>query len=140
MEPTPCEFTPAQKDFLAELSRQTGEAVAVLIAKALEELQAHMRQEHASGEATSNDEEGTAVQPQEPRKPIWEQHADASKDVPEEELNRLPVDSAAQCDHSLYGTPKRPASVLDIFREAREAIPDETWDKLPSDLATQHDH
>lgn len=34
----------------------------------------------------------------------------------------------------------RSASVLDIFREAREAIPDETWDTLPPDLATQHDH
>jgi hypothetical protein len=32
------------------------------------------------------------------------------------------------------------SSVLDIFRDAREAIPDETWEKLPSDLATQHDH
>jgi hypothetical protein len=49
-------------------------------------------------------------------------------------------DSHTEHDPSLYGTPKREASVLDIFREAREAIPDETWEQLPSDLATQHDH
>jgi hypothetical protein len=49
-------------------------------------------------------------------------------------------DSHTEHDPSLYGTPKREASVLDIFREAREAIPDETWDTLPPDLATQHDH
>lgn len=36
--------------------------------------------------------------------------------------------------------PQRPASVLDMFRDARAAIPAETWDTLPSDLATQHDH
>ena len=140
MEPTPFELTPEQKSLLEALSRETGKSVSALIAEALEGLQEHVRHEHANGEANGNDEEESAVQPQEPRKPIWEQFADASKDIPEEELNRLPVDGAAQHDHYIYGTPKRPASVLDIFREAREAIPDETWDKLPPDLATQHDH
>ena len=38
------------------------------------------------------------------------------------------------------GQPKRSASVLDIFREAREAIPDATWETLPPDLASQHDY
>ena len=35
---------------------------------------------------------------------------------------------------------QRSVSVLDIFREAREAIPDETWHTLPADLAAQNDH
>ena len=43
-------------------------------------------------------------------------------------------------DEKDTAAPQRPASVLDIFREAREAIPDETWSTLPPDLATQHDH
>ena len=41
-------------------------------------------------------------------KPIWEQFIEAFQDVPEEELERLPVDGAAQHDHYIYGTPKRP--------------------------------
>jgi len=42
-------------------------------------------------------------------KPIWEQFIEAFKDVPDEELERLPVDGAAQHDHYIYGLPKRPA-------------------------------
>lgn len=30
-------------------------------------------------------------------------------DVPDDVLNRLPVEGAAQHDHSIYGTPKRPS-------------------------------
>ena len=30
-------------------------------------------------------------------------------DVPDEVLDRLPVDGAAQHDHYIYGTPKRPS-------------------------------
>jgi len=31
------------------------------------------------------------------------------RDIPEEEIARLPVDGAAQHDHYIYGLPKRPA-------------------------------
>jgi hypothetical protein len=34
---------------------------------------------------------------------------DLLKDVPQEVLDRLPTDGAAQHDHYIYGTPKRPA-------------------------------
>ena len=105
MEPTPFDLTPEQKGMLASLSRETGHPVPALIAKALEDLQEHVRHEPANGETNgNNDEKSSAVQP--------------------------PMDA----------TPKRSASVLDIFREAREAIPHEVWDTLPTDLATQHDH
>lgn len=40
-------------------------------------------------------------------RPIWEVIADNMKDVPDEDLDRLPRDSAAQVDHYLYGHPKR---------------------------------
>ncbi len=48
-----------------------------------------------------------ATPPQEGRKPIWEQFAEAFDEVPDEELARLPTDLAAQVDHYVYGLPKR---------------------------------
>ncbi len=43
-------------------------------------------------------------------KPIWEVAAELRKSVPPEEWAKLPVDGAAQHDHYIYGTPKRPMS------------------------------
>jgi hypothetical protein len=43
----------------------------------------------------------------EPGRPIWDTAADLLADLPPEELDRLPVDGAAQHDHYIYGTPKR---------------------------------
>ncbi len=40
-------------------------------------------------------------------KPIWELVQDIMKDVPNEQLDRLPVDGAGNHDHYIYGTPKR---------------------------------
>lgn len=42
-------------------------------------------------------------------KPIWEQVLELTKDVPDEEWDKLPVDGAEQHDHYIYGTPKRPS-------------------------------
>ncbi len=42
------------------------------------------------------------------RPPIWERIAASTADAPPEELDKPPVDGAAQIDHYLYGTPKRP--------------------------------
>ena len=39
--------------------------------------------------------------------PFWERIAALSADAPAEELDRVPVDGAAQLDHYLYGHPKR---------------------------------
>jgi len=43
-------------------------------------------------------------------KPIWEVADDLRKSVPLEEWAELPTDGAAQHDHYIYGTPKRPTS------------------------------
>ena len=41
------------------------------------------------------------------RPPFWQRFLDASHRIPDEELDRLPPDLAAQVDHYIYGTPKR---------------------------------
>ena len=40
-------------------------------------------------------------------KPIWEVAEDLVRDIPEEVLDSVPVDGAAQHDHYLYAAPKR---------------------------------
>ncbi len=45
--------------------------------------------------------------PQTNDRPIWEIIDDLVKDIPEEELQKLPTDGAEQHDHYIYGTPKR---------------------------------
>jgi len=40
--------------------------------------------------------------------PIWDLFEEILKDVPENELRKLPRDGAEQHDHYIYGTPKRP--------------------------------
>ena len=42
------------------------------------------------------------------RRPIWERIIALTADIPPEELDKPPVDGAAQLDHYLYGAPKRP--------------------------------
>ena len=39
--------------------------------------------------------------------PFWERAVELMKDVPDEELDKLPTDGAAEHDHYIYGTPKR---------------------------------
>jgi hypothetical protein len=106
MEPTPFAFTPAQKGLLEALSRETGTPVSALIDKALEGLRDDVRHAQTNGEANGSDEEHPAPPPQ-ARKPIWKQFIEASLEIPDEELDRLPTDLAAHVDHYLYGTPKR---------------------------------
>jgi hypothetical protein len=105
MELTPFELTPAQKGFLESLSRETGKSVPTLIAEALEGLQEHVH--HANGETNGDDQHPSAVPPPEACKPIWELFEEASRNIPDEELERLPTDLAAQVDHYVYGLPKR---------------------------------
>jgi hypothetical protein len=40
-------------------------------------------------------------------RPIWELADEIVAQIPEDILNQLPTDGAAQHDHYLYGTPKR---------------------------------
>jgi hypothetical protein len=101
MEQTPFELTPEQKGMLASLSRETGKPLPALlaaIAAALEELEER---------ETSNGHE--AVEPAVAAAPqlFWQKAIEASQRIPEEDLERLPADLAAQVDHYIYGTPKR---------------------------------
>jgi Arc/MetJ-type ribon-helix-helix transcriptional regulator len=41
-------------------------------------------------------------------KPIWEVADEIRKSIPAEEWAKLPPDGAAQLDHYIYGSPKRP--------------------------------
>jgi len=107
METTQFELTPEQKGLLESLARETGMSVASLIAKALEKLQEDVHPPHVNSETNSSDAQASAVLLQESRKPIWEHFEDASRTIPDEELDRLPTDLAAQIDHYVYGTPKR---------------------------------
>lgn len=100
METGNIELTPQQKSVLASLSQETGEPVSVLIDKALEDLQEHM---HAGRAKVKQGQDRREDAP----KPIWEQFAEAFEDVPDEELDRLPTDLAANVDHYVYGLPKR---------------------------------
>jgi hypothetical protein len=107
MEQTPFELTPEQKGMLASLSRETGKPVATLlaaIAAALEELE---EREHPAPRAY--DEPADTAPPPPRHKSFGEIAAELLADVPEEVFDRLPTDGAAQHDHYIYGTPKRPA-------------------------------
>jgi len=105
MDTTPFDLTPEQKVMLAALSRETGKPIPALIAKALEDLQEHEHTGHAPGETNGHEREAPA--PQEASKPIWERIVETFSDLSEEDLERLPVDGAAQVDHYAYGLPKR---------------------------------
>ncbi len=52
--------------------------------------------------------EGGRIVIQRPRLPIWERIAARAAQTPQEEVDKLPADGAAQIDHYLYGHPKRP--------------------------------
>jgi hypothetical protein len=109
METTPFDLTPAQKGVLEALARKTGKAIPALLDEALEGLQAHVR----PGPGPSATNGGTAAETGPPPPPttphIWDIAADLLAEVPDEALNRLPPDGAAQHDHYISGTPKRPA-------------------------------
>lgn len=100
------DLTPEQKGLLESLSRQTGKDIPSLIAEALGKLKADVR---PNDDRDSNDADGKQADAQleEERKPIWEQIRENFSNVPEEELESLPVDGAAQVDHYAYGLPKR---------------------------------
>ena len=86
------------------LAQETGKSIPTLIAEALEELEEH---EHPAPRAHS---ESTDIAPLPRRKQSFGKiAAELLADVPEEVFDRLPTDGAAQHDHYIYGTPKRPA-------------------------------
>ena len=82
-----------------------------LLQKALDRVQALPEDEQDrvarlmldAAEAVHKDNGEGAVE----QRPIWEVIPEMMKDVPEEELDKLPSDGAAEHDHYIYGTPKK---------------------------------
>jgi len=107
MEQTSFEFTPEQKGLLATLSRETGKPIPALLAEALDVLQEHERSGHDHGTTGHREATAPVASSQEAPQPIWEIFEEASRNIPDEELARLPTDLAAQVDHYVYGLPKR---------------------------------
>ncbi len=107
MELTPFELIPGQKSLLEALARETGRAIPSLLDEALEGLKEHVHHRPVNGEPHGSDEQESPAPPYEARKPIWERFEEASRMIPDEELDRLPTDLATQIDHHIYGTPKR---------------------------------
>ena len=108
METTPFDLTPAQKGLLEALARETGKAIPALLDEALEGLKDHVHLSRDNGTANGHETDTPAAGPHAAHIPIWEAFIEASLDIPDEELDRLPPDGAAQHDHYIYGTPKRP--------------------------------
>ncbi len=42
-------------------------------------------------------------------RPVWQMVEELLRDIPVEDLERMPTDGAEQHDHYIYGTPKRPS-------------------------------
>src|SRR4029453_960224 len=92
MEATPFELTPAQKDLLESLARETGKAIPALLDEALEELKAHVRQHTVNGEPHSSD---------------WGHAAPPSHEAPQP--NAAKCNGQAAAPHRLY--PSRPCAL-----------------------------
>jgi hypothetical protein len=107
MDQTSFELTPKQKGILAALSRETGKPIPALLDAALETLREQARSGHDHDTGESHEPPPSVAAPQEAPKPIWEIFEEASRDIPDEVLARLPTDLAAQVDHYVYGVPKR---------------------------------
>jgi len=107
MESTPFELTPAQKDLLKSLARETGRAIPSLLDEALEGLKAHVYHRPANGERHGSDKPASPAPPHAARTLIGERFEAASRTIPDDALDRLPTDLAAQMDHYIYGTLKR---------------------------------
>jgi len=50
----------------------------------------------------------TTSSSEETGKPLWELFEAASREIADEEVNRLPADGSLQHDHYIYGMPRRP--------------------------------
>ena len=100
METDKIELTSKQKGLLTSLAEETGESVAALLDEALGDLQERVRARRSNGTKVN-------CQNKEARKPIWEKIVEAGRRIPDEELEDLPTDLAANIDHYAYGLPKR---------------------------------
>ena len=88
---------------LEQLAKGTGQAVDALVCEAIEQRLAREEQR-----ATHADTPHDTGNPEETGPPIWELFADASREIPDAALDRLPTDGSLQHDNYIYGTSKRP--------------------------------
>jgi hypothetical protein len=88
---------------LEQLAKGMGQDIDALVCEAIEQHLA--REEQRAKHPATTPGNGN---PEEMGKPIWELFEDASLEIPDEELDRLPTDGSLQHDHYIYGTPKRP--------------------------------
>jgi len=86
-------LNPQEEARLAALAQAKGVSPDEFVREALDKVLA----DGPEGSDESNDDS----------RPIWEMILDNMKDVPPEELARLPRDGASELDHYLYGHPKR---------------------------------
>jgi putative addiction module CopG family antidote len=78
-----------------------------LVEEALRLLQ---EREEEEDHTVANGEGGeTVTATARPGKHIWEIAEELFGEIPDEDLERLPPDGAAQHDHYIYGLPKRPS-------------------------------
>ena len=90
----PLELDQTEKQHLSELAERTGdERVRAAVTAYLEE---SVKKTEPNGAPTTK-----------AARPIWEEIADITSDLPMEEFRKLPRDGAEQLDHYIYGTPKR---------------------------------
>jgi hypothetical protein len=88
---------------LEQLAKGTGQEVGALVCEAIE--QRLTREEQRATQPDTTPDSGS---PEDTDKPVWELFEDASREIPDEELDRLPTDGSLHHDHYIYGTPKRP--------------------------------
>ena len=98
-------LTPKQKGVLASLAQETGESASSIMDRVLDELQERLRAARAHGHSNGGTEPESPTKT--PHKPIWARIGEAFDQVPEEEMDELPTDGAANVDHYTYGLPKR---------------------------------
>ena len=106
METPPFDLTTEQKDLLQSLSQETGKPICDLIAEALATLERRLRPSPVKGTSGHGDEKDAAPSTH-LDKHIWEIADELLAEVPQEDLDDLPTDGAAQVDHYIYGLPKR---------------------------------
>ena len=99
------ELTPKQKGVLVSLAEETGQSASSLIDQLLDEFQERLRAAPANGHSHETAESAQSTET--PRQPIWAKIRDAFDHVPQEEMDELPTDGAANVDHYAYGLPKR---------------------------------
>ena len=88
---------------LEQLVKGTGRDVGALVCETMEQRLALAEQLADNSDTAHGDGD-----PEKTDKSVWELFEDASRELPNEELDRLPKDGSLQHDHYIYGTPKRP--------------------------------